>query len=170
MTQSRKHYGKYRGVVRNNVDLESRGRIQCEVPDVLGYVPTTWAMPCVPVAGLGCGFYSVPMLGSGVWVEFEKGDVDKPIWVGGWWGTVAEVPKLGLAQMLPVSPNIAMTTPGQATIVISDVPAIGIQMMNGRGAMFMMNDAGILLTNGKGSTLAMVGKAFTVNEGALLVT
>ena len=28
----------------------------------------------------------MPPVGSNVWIEFEAGDVDRPIWSGGWWG------------------------------------------------------------------------------------
>ena len=33
----------------------------------------------------------MPPVGAGVWIEFEAGDVSRPIWVGGWWAT-GEVP------------------------------------------------------------------------------
>jgi uncharacterized protein involved in type VI secretion and phage assembly len=69
-------YGKYRAVVVNNVDPLQIGRIQVMVPDVTGFVPSTWAMPCVPVAGINTGVFTVPMIGSGVWIEFERGDMD----------------------------------------------------------------------------------------------
>ncbi|MCB0162350.1 MAG: baseplate assembly protein, partial [Caldilineaceae bacterium] len=65
------YYGKYRGTVVNNVDPMKLGRIQAMVPDVSGFSPTSWAMPCVPLAGIQNGFYTVPVIGSGVWIEFE---------------------------------------------------------------------------------------------------
>ena len=37
-------YGKYRGTVMNNVDPMRIGRLQAAVPDVAGFVPSTWAM------------------------------------------------------------------------------------------------------------------------------
>lgn len=79
-------YGKYRGTVLNNQDPEGRGRLMANVPEVLGEIPSGWAMPCVPSAGFGAGFLSIPMVGSGVWIEFEGGDVSRPIWTGGWFG------------------------------------------------------------------------------------
>lgn len=79
-------YGMYRGTVMNNIDPLSMGRVQAFVPEVLQAVPTGWATPCAPVAGLKAGFFSVPAIGSGVWIEFEAGDVSRPIWVGGYWG------------------------------------------------------------------------------------
>jgi uncharacterized protein involved in type VI secretion and phage assembly len=64
------------------------GRIKAFVPELLQGIPTGWAMPCAPVAGLKAGFFSIPMIGSGVWVEFEAGDISRPIWVGGYWGAI----------------------------------------------------------------------------------
>lgn len=84
-------YGKYRGLVLNNQDPLSLGRLQAMVPEVLGEVPSGWALPCAPYAGTGAGLFAIPMIGAGVWIEFEAGDVSRPIWVGSWWAT-GEVP------------------------------------------------------------------------------
>jgi len=84
-------YGKYRGLVIDNQDPTKRGRIQASVPEVLGATTSGWAMPCVPYAGVGSGFYSIPAVGAGVWIEFEAGDPSRPVWVGTWWAT-AEAP------------------------------------------------------------------------------
>jgi hypothetical protein len=85
-------YGKYRGLVVINVDPLSQGRIKAMVPEVLGEVPSTWALPCSPYAGMGSGFFAIPPVGAAVWIEFEAGDTSRPIWTGGWW-TAAEVPR-----------------------------------------------------------------------------
>ena len=84
-------YGKYRGVVLNTTDPLNLGRIQASVGEVLGEVPTGWATPCAPYAGTGAGLFSVPPVGAGVWIEFEGGDVSRPIWSGCYWGA-GEVP------------------------------------------------------------------------------
>ena len=94
MKEPKKYLGKFRGTVVQNVDPLQIGRIQVLVPDVSNLVPSTWAMPCLPAAGMQMGLYAVPPLGAGVWVEYEQGDADYPIWVGGFWGTAAEVPVL----------------------------------------------------------------------------
>lgn len=87
----RSHYfGKYRGTVTDNADPTSRGRIKVKVPAVLGDVDI-WAMPCVPYAGAGVGFYALPDKESGVWVEFEGGDPSYPIWAGCFWAD-GEIP------------------------------------------------------------------------------
>lgn len=83
--QAQAHYGKYRGVVTQNDDPKDMGRLRARVPEVLGDVPTGWALPCVPYGGDGLGSYLVPPVGSGVWVEFEAGLVSRPIWTGCWW-------------------------------------------------------------------------------------
>jgi uncharacterized protein involved in type VI secretion and phage assembly len=72
-------------LVVDNDDPRKQGRIRAKVPDVLHHVETGWALPCAPYAGDNSGVYTVPSKGAGVWVEFEAGDVSRPIWVGCWW-------------------------------------------------------------------------------------
>ena len=86
-----KYFGKYRGMVVSNVDPLQIGRVLVQVPDVLGPIPSSWAMPCVPYAGSGVGLFLLPDIGAGVWVEFEAGDPSRPIWAGTWWAA-GEVP------------------------------------------------------------------------------
>lgn len=167
-------FGKYRGTVVNNIDPLSIGRLLVEVPDVLSLAPSSWALPCVPLAGPTgppMGVYMVPPIGAGVWVEFEKGDPEYPLWVGCRFGTVSDVPPLALLG-LPVSPSIVLQTAGQNSIVISDTPGPmgGILLMSQTGAMIMVNDIGITISNGQGATIVMAGPTVTVNEGALVVT
>jgi uncharacterized protein involved in type VI secretion and phage assembly len=163
-------YGKYRATVVNNVDPLLIGRIQVMVPDAAGFIPSSWAMPCLPVAGINTGVFTVPMIGSGVWVEFERGDPDYPIWVGGYWGTAAEVPVL--AHLLPPGvPGIALQTPLKNGLVISDVPGPtgGILIQTTTGAMISVSDVGIIISNGKGAIINMTGPTVDVNLGALTV-
>ena len=90
-------FGKYRGTVANNVDPMQMGRIQALVPDVTALLPTSWALPCVPMTGPQAGQFILPQVGAAVWIEFEQGNPDYPIWTGGFWGSAAEVPALALA-------------------------------------------------------------------------
>ena len=169
-SQAKKFYGKYRGTVANNIDPMQMGRIQAIVPDVSGLVPTSWAMPCVPIAGKQMGTYFVPQMGAGVWIEFEQGDPDHPIWVGGFWGTVAEVPALALAGN-PVSPSIVLQTGLQNSLIISDLPGPtgGIMLKSTTGATLIVNDTGIYIQNGKGASIIMVGPSVTINNGAMTI-
>ena len=146
------------------------GRLMVQVPDVLGLGISSWAMPCVPVAGPQMGIYVVPLISSGVWVEFEGGDPDYPIWSGCFWGSTAEVPPLAFAG-LPVSPNIVIQTAGQSTIVVSDLPGPtgGIMLKSLTGASIIVNDTGIYIQNGKGASIIMAGPSVTINNGALTI-
>lgn len=165
-----KFYGKYRGLVLNNIDPMQMGRLMVQVPDVGGLMPSTWAMPCVPVAGIQNGMFALPMVGSGVWVEYEQGDVDHPIWVGCFWGSAAEVP--ALARLTPPAvQSITLQTPLQNGLTISDLPGPtgGIMLKSATGATLIVNDTGIYIQNGKGASLTMLGPTVTVNAGALTI-
>lgn len=164
------YFGKYRGMVINNVDPMKMGRLMVQVPDISGLIPSTWAMPCFPVTGKQMGVYAVPLIGSGVWVEFEQGDPDYPIWVGCFPGSTADVPTLALAGN-PVSPSIVLQTSLQNTIMISDMagPTGGILLKTMTGAMIAINDIGITISNGKGAAIAMTGPTVNINAGALTI-
>jgi hypothetical protein len=170
MNETKKYYGKYRGTVLQNIDPMQMGRILVMVPDVSAVLPSSWAMPCVPIAGKQMGSYFVPQIGSGVWVEFEQGDPDYPIWTGGFWGSAAEVPALALAGN-PVSPSIVLGTGLMNTVAVSDLPGPtgGIMLKSTTGAFILVNDTGIYIQNGKGASVTLVGPAVTINEGALVV-
>ena len=163
-------FGKYRGTVSNNVDPMQMGRIQAIVPDVTNTVPTTWALPCVPMTGMQAGVFVVPAIGSAVWIEFEQGNPDYPIWTGGFWGSAAEVPALALATP-PALQSIVLQTMGQNTFMISDTPGPtgGFLLKTATGAMIAVNDVGITITNGKGATIQMTGPTVDINAGALTV-
>jgi uncharacterized protein involved in type VI secretion and phage assembly len=170
MKSGRKFYGVYRGTVVNNIDPLQIGRIMATVPDAGGVIPSTWAMPCVPIAGKQMGTFMVPQIGSGVFIQFEAGDPDRPVWVGGWWGDVAEVPALALAGV-PGDPSIVIQTTLQNGIVVSDLPGPtgGIMLKSTTGATIIVNDTGIYIQNGKGASIIMTGPTVTINEGALVV-
>jgi uncharacterized protein involved in type VI secretion and phage assembly len=170
MREGPKFYGVYRATVVNNIDPMQIGRIQALVPDVSGLTPTTWAMPCVPMAGKQMGAFVVPQIGSGVFLQFEAGDPDRPVWVGGWWGDVAEVPALALAGV-PGNPNVVIQTTLQNALVLSDLPGPtgGIMLRSTTGATIIVNDTGIYIQNGKGASIVMTGPTVTINAGALVV-
>jgi Type VI secretion system/phage-baseplate injector OB domain len=170
-----RYWGKFRGTVVNNLDLEQRGRIQAIVPAVTGLTPSSWAMPCIPFAGKKSGFFAVPQIGAAIWMEYEDGDPDKPIWVGGFWGLSAEVPAQALAPPpIPPGQNVVLQTTLQNAIVVSDSAPTpqsgGILLKSTTGASILVNDSGIYISNGKGAEIMMVGKTITVNQGALVIT
>ena len=156
-------FGKYRGKVENNVDPMQQGRLQVSVPAVFGDGRNSWAMPCVAFAGPGVGFFTLPPSGANVWVEFEGGDPDYPIWAGCFWGT-GEVPAVpAVAEM-----KVLKTQAG--TLTISDLPgAGGITIETALGMKIAMTAVGIEITNGQGGTIALSGPQVSVNNGALEV-
>ena len=172
MSEPEKFYGKYRGTVVNNVDPQQIGRIQVIVPDVSNVMLSSWVMPCVPVAGMQTGMFAVPPFGAGVWIEFEHGDPDYPIWTGCFWGTVAEVPALART-VPPAFSGITLQTVLQNGIVISDAPPSpgtgGIMLKSAFGASIIVNDTGIYIQNGKGASITMIGKTVEINQGALMI-
>ncbi|MCI5146222.1 MAG: baseplate assembly protein [Candidatus Electrothrix sp. AR3] len=173
--ETTKYYGKYRGTVFNNIDPEQRGRIMAIVPDVFGIIPTSWAMPCVPIAGKQQGTFIVPQLGAGVWIEFEQGDSDYPIWTGGFWGSALEVPTLALVPpAIPPGENLVIQTTGQNTVALSDSAPTpltgGVVLKSTTGASIVVNDSGIYIQNGKGAMITLIGPTVTINNGALVVT
>jgi uncharacterized protein involved in type VI secretion and phage assembly len=168
----KRFYGKYRGTVTQNIDPEQRGRLQCEIPDVAGLVPSSWCEACVPLAGptgTSMGTYFVPPLGAGVWIEFEQGDPNKPIWSGCRFAD-GDPPPLASAG-LPISPSIVMQTSMENTVAISDLPGPtgGIMLRSASGVSLIVNDTGIYLQNGKGATMTMVGTTINFNSGAMTV-
>jgi uncharacterized protein involved in type VI secretion and phage assembly len=169
-TEKKKCYGKYRGTVINNIDPMQIGRLMVMVPDVSNIMLSSWAMPCLPVGGIQMGIFSVPLVGAGVWVEFEQGDPDYPIWTGCFYGSAAEVP--AMARLVPPAvPGITMQTVLQNGMVISDVPGPtgGIVIKSTTGASLIVNDTGIYIQNGKGASIIMVGPTTTINQGALTI-
>ena len=142
------------------------------VPDVSALLPTTLGMPCYPLAGKQMGTSFVPQIGAGVWIEFEGGDPDYPIWIGCFWGIGAELPA-DAAKLLatPVSPSIVLQTTLQNRIVISDLPRADRRhhAEDATGATIIVNDTGIYIENGKGASIMMVGPTVTINNGALTI-
>ena len=169
MAPAQKLYGKYRGTIVNNADPEAIGRIQALVPDVSQAALATWATPCAPIAGVRMGIWALPPVGAHVWIEFEGGDRDRPIWSGGFWTTAGDMPNHGVA---PTLSTITLQTTQQNAITVSDLPgpAGGIVLRSASGATIVVNDTGITIANGKGATIVLAGPSVTINDGALTIT
>lgn len=156
-------YGKYRGTVANNLDPQQMGRLQVSVPAVLGQGSLSWAMPCVPFAGPGVGFFTIPPNGANVWVEFEGGDPDYPIWSGCFWG-------LGEAPATPAIEQMKVLKTDLATITINDLPGVGgVKIETTTGAKIEITATGIEINNGMGGSIQLTGPQVSINNGALEV-
>lgn len=170
MSTGPRFYGKYRATVLNNADPQFQGRIQVQLADRYGLFPSTWAMPAFAFAGKGAGVVALPQMGSSVWVEFEAGDPDYPVWSGAFWPDPAGFPPLALVGATPVTPNIHLQTSTGTSITLSDNPAQQVLLKTATGAMVMIGTAGITIMNGQGASIAMVGPSVIINNGALTIT
>jgi uncharacterized protein involved in type VI secretion and phage assembly len=161
-------HGKYRGIVTDINDPLQIGRIKSTVPDVMGDRESGWAMPCAPFGGSGMGFFALPKVGAGVWIEFEYGDPDYPIWSGCWFGSKAEVPPVLLA---PPYKKFLLKTEGGHSILLDDTPGKGgITLETSDGQKIVISATGIEIDNGRGASIKLTGSQVSVNGGALEVT
>jgi hypothetical protein len=142
-------YGKYRGKVVDPVDPLQMGRILALVP-AISEMPLSWAMPATPYAGPGVGFFAIPPVSANVWIEFEGGDVNYPVWSGCFWGE-------GQAPAEPAVPTTIMlkTTLGElsinnldAELKLSLTAPDGLMslVMNPTGIKLSLNEVSIAIT------------------------
>ena len=161
------YFGKYRGTVANNIDPLMEGRLQVSVPAVLGDGRLSWAMPCVPYAGPSVGFFAIPPVGANVWVEFEAGDTDRPIWAGCFWGT-------GECPATPAVPQMKVFFTDAIKLTLSDLPGAGgftIEVNPPAVATplkLKFDSTGIELSNGA-AKVALTPASVSINDGALQV-
>jgi len=161
-----RYYGKYRGMVINNIDPNGIGRLLVQVPDVGGVGISSWAMPCFPFTGRKMGWWALPQIGAGVWVEFEAGNPDFPIWTGCWYGSSSELP----AAAATIPPNVVIGSQLFNSIELNDIPGTGGIILKCRsGAKIEITDLGITIDNGKGAKIEMLGPQVSVNNGAFQV-
>jgi hypothetical protein len=182
----RKFFGKYRGKVANNIDPLQLGRVQVSVAAVYGENTLSWAMPCTPYAGNGVGFFALPPLGANVWVEFEGGDPDYPIWTGCFWGMnenpaqptaipqiklfktesfeirMNDIPGAGGLSIQAVPPGVAIPLK-----MVLDANGIEINTNNITTVKLKLNE--IELKAGKTSTVTLQLQAIELEEGAISI-
>lgn len=85
-----RYEGLYRGTCVINVDPYALRRIKVRIEEFYGPDPKVfgngdgipsemlpWALPCLSPNAIEC-----PAVGDTVWVMFEKGHVEHPIWMG----------------------------------------------------------------------------------------
>lgn len=165
MSNEQEYFGKYRGVVTDTKDPLMIGRVRARVPDVMGDKESSWAMPCAPFGGSGMGFFALPKTGAGVWIEFEHGDPDYPIWAGCWWGSVSEMPPT-LSSPPPSSKKVMLKTEGGHTILMDDTSGTGgITLEASGGQKIKMTSSGIEIDSGKGPKIKMTSSGIEIDNG-----
>jgi uncharacterized protein involved in type VI secretion and phage assembly len=169
MSDGQKFYGKYRGIVTSNSDEMFLGRIKAKVPDVLGSDESGWATPCAPFGGDGMGMFCLPKVGAGVWMEFEQGDPDYPIYSGAWWGSIAQVPT-DVFTPVPYKKFMIKTEGGNVlTLDDSPGPLGGITLQTAGGQSIKMTSLGIEITFSASQVVKISPTGFDVFSGALSV-
>jgi hypothetical protein len=156
-------FGKYRGKVQNNIDPYLIGRVQVTAPAVLGDA-IVWALPCAPYAGPGVGFFAIPPVGANVWVEFEGGNPEVPIWSGCFW----EVGDLPATMALPEMKVLKTDT---ATVTLNDLPGVGgVTIETSDGKKITLSATSIEIDDGLGGSVTLQGPKVSINGTALEVT
>ena len=162
MNSTQPYYGKYRGVVTDNRDPDSIGRIKARVPDATGDRETGWALPALPYAGDGVGLFLLPPIGANVWIEFEGGDTELPVWAGCFWARGE--PPVGEPEKKVLKTDVA-------TITLDDTPgAGGITIETTAGMKITIDQSGIEISTGGVGNVKLTQAQVSVNSGALEVT
>jgi len=187
-------FGKYKGVVTDNKDTMFSGRVRAKVNEVFGDNECGWATACLPFAGPQMGFFAIPPVGAGVFIEFEGGDPDRPIWSGGW----LSLSDIDPAANVPVPyKKLIIKTEGGTSITLDDTPQTGgitfktadgpsltlsalgtvidggqppgsITIKAGMGQIKIAAE-GLVIDAGTGAKVEMQGPKVDVNSGALQV-
>ena len=156
-------YGKFRGVVSDNQDPLMLGRIRAKVQDVFGDDESGWALPAVPYAGKSVGLFLIPPKNASVWIEFEHGDSEYPIWTGCFWAQ-GEVPAS------PAVADMKVLKTDTGTITINDLTGSGgITIETTQGMKIVMDSSSFEITDGQGGSVKLTGPKVSVNSGALEV-
>lgn len=167
MCRGKPHYGRYRGQVVSNNDKLNMGRIQVACPDVLGNGRQAWALPSTPYAGDGVGFFAIPPEGADVWVEFERGDPDHPIWVGCFWGQ-GKIPAKASGASTKVLKTDALTLTiddsagGDGVTLEVSSPAVSTSIK------IALTSSGVEISTGNAS-VKLDPTSVSLNDGALQV-
>lgn len=117
------YHGLYRGEIVSREDPLKLGRCKVTVYQVyhgIGVEDLPWAWPMFSASPKG-GFFHIPPVGSTVWVQFEMGDPDHPVWCQGWWGGPGganETPDEGFKDLVP--DGHVWRTPKGNMIVLDD--------------------------------------------------
>jgi uncharacterized protein involved in type VI secretion and phage assembly len=169
-----RHYGKYRGLVTDNQDPDTLGRLKAKVPRLLADVELGWALPCLPYGGASEeGFFAIPDVGASVWIEFEGGDLAYPIWSGTWWGD-GEIPESatpdqkvlkttsGHKIVFDDSANSIVVTDSNANTVTLD--SNGIKVEDDNSNVVTMDSAGVKVEDANGNKVTMDSSGVKVED------
>ena len=101
-------------------------------------------------------------IGTNIWVEFEGGNIDAPIWAGCFWGD-GDCP----GQL----PQVKIIKTQAATITLDEVNAASpVVIETPSGNRITITAQGITLESASGAKVELSGPQVSINNGALEVT
>jgi hypothetical protein len=163
-------HGKYRGTVVSARDPRASGRLKVQIS--LGSQPVeVWADACVPYTGRNNAIYAIPPEGSGVWVEFAEGDVNKPIWTGCWWkdGELSGAISGVSLQSLPV----VIQSRAQHRVILAGTSgdAVVIETAQGEaGPRIVLSDGSVKISCGPTMSIEITDSEVRINNDGLVIT
>lgn len=181
-SSSGRFFGKYRGRVTDNDDPLKVGRVKAKVPDLFGDEECGWALPCFPYAGAGVGCFMVPPVDAWVWVEFEYGNPDKPIWTGCFFPDDPTALAATVTQLLPLvgieKDKLALKTAEwlitieSAKVVVASLqgPLARTRLEVTSSDIKLTNEQAPNLPSPPSATIEMSGASVKINGSALEVT
>jgi uncharacterized protein involved in type VI secretion and phage assembly len=183
---SQKLFGKYRATVTQTRDPLNMGRIQADLPQGFPVNSTNWALPCTPYAGKQIGFFTVPPVGSSVWIEFEQGDIQKPIWSGCYWeadqlpseAAVDQPDKVQVFKTEGMTIQLSNLDSGKGLFIEVKEPTVketlkmtfnaaGIELNHHDQIKAKLTSNTIELTNGASSSVTITADSIQIKEGAI---
>ena len=156
-----RYYGKYGGVVIDNDDPSQLARLKVRVPALMQDAEIGWARPALPFAGPGHGHVMVPEVDAMVWVEFEAGNLDQPIWSGCFYAENQSAPE-------PTAPGARVVVTPKGHQVVLDDDGDKLLVAHAGGATLEMTATEITLSIGA-SKMVMSNTAITFNDGVLKI-
>lgn len=157
-----RYYGKYRGTVTDVDDPNDQCRIRAMVPALLGDAPLAWALPAAPFAGDGHGQVMLPEIGSGVWIEFEAGDINHPVWSGAWWAQGQRPEPKGAGVRVVVSKN------GHQVVLDDEADELRLKHGAVAGPEVVLRGDEIVLTMGA-CEITISNTSISLNQGQIKV-
>lgn len=182
--------GLWRGLVVDDQDPDKRARVKVRVdmlhggPDEISDVDLPFAEPCFPTIGTQDpdgnatvlpGWVTVPPIGTTVWVAFENGYIENPIYMGQYYGLVNNTPELpsealdtNLDGTSVLPKRRVFKTPGGHVVEVDDnVDTQGIRVLTIGGYKLTFDDAGDSFTiedaNGNIFKIDTAGDVITIN-------
>jgi len=156
-------YGKYRGVVSDNQDPSNLGRLRARAPAVLGDVESGWALPCVPYAGEKVGFYMIPPVGAHVWIEFEHGELSRPIWSGCYWDAKEAIEN--------AAPDVKIIKTAGHMIALDDTSGSEkIDIQHSGGTVITIDSSSVAIKHSGGASVTIDDSSITIDNNGPKIT